>query len=390
MINNQNRKVGMKRIIVFLLVILNLSVYIKAASRSSRYCNKHLYELGQVLEKVGVPMSVQGTFRLQSVIPDQSVEVVADSSGVIIHIGFRLFSSSMLPASREDQFVYFSRFVERYLLELALLDDSAIQRKLREDRVKLSFSSIHSNDVSFQLRNFVGQYASSVQVKFATQNNLASVEFVSGELSLLRMTFPVNYELLTGYTKLESEDDLYDRLSDYHYTPDTSAAELIPYKDGILEEKGESFTSESVVSSVYYVHENDSLVTLFDKNYLPESVYSLFNGKSFREDVYVKVTQSLYGNRKKEYTLPLSSLLGYMREKGCRIFTGISKMNDHKIEGIVLANNADMGYQHVLIFTMNPSVFDRAAKHWVHIVLYGYIPIHNIKSFYLEKETGKR
>lgn len=377
----------MRRVCMLLLLLSTLFAFGQTAQESARYSNKHLFELGVKLEKQGVPLGKAGEYQMVSVSLNKKVYASANDKGVINQIGFSLFQSVLKQG--DGQLAFFSRFVERYILELVLLDEQAMKRKLWEDRVKISMNSSTAGNLLGSLKQFVNKYTSQIEVNFATQFNFASVQFKSGKLELLRMVFPISYELLTGYTKMESENRFSEVLSDYVCPPSGLSEDgLSVYKDNILIRKGETFNSESILSTSYYVSDNLSgkrrLQPLFDSAYMPESVYTLFNGEPVRNDVSVAVTQSLYGNKKKNFTCPLSQLIGYMRSKGCNIYTGISKADAEGIEGVVVANNEQLGYQHIMTFRADAFLFTDPSGSSINATLYSYIPIHNMKSFYSE------
>lgn len=378
----------MKRVCMLLLLLSTLFAFGQTTQESAQYSNKHLFELGVKLEKQGVPLGKVGEYQMVSVSLDKII-YASSNRGVINQIGFRLFQSTLTQG--DGQLAFFSRFVERYILELVLLDEQALKRKLWEDRVKITMNSSTAGNLLASLKQFVNKYTSQIEVNFATRFNFASVQFKSGKLELLRIVFPISYELLTGYTKMESENRFSEILSDYVYTPSSLPEDgLSIYKDNILIRKGEIFNSESILSTSYYVSDSSSgkrrLQPLFDSAYMPESVYTLFNGEPVRNDVSVAVTQSLYGNKKKSFTCPLSQLIGYMRAKGCNIYTGISKASPEGIEGVVVANNEQLGYQHIITFRADASLFTNPSENSIDVTLYSYIPIHNIKSFYSENQ----
>lgn len=374
---------------MLLLLLSTLFAFGQTTQESAQYSNKHLFELGVKLEKQGVPLGKVGEYQMVSVSLDKKIYASANDRGVINQIGFRLFQSTLTQG--DGQLAFFSRFVERYILELVLLDEQALKRKLWEDRVKITMNSSTAGNLLGFLKQFVKNYTSQIEVNFATQFNFASVQFKSGKLELLRIVFPISYELLTGYTKMESENRFSEILSDYVYTPSSLPEDgLSNYKDNVVIRIGETFNSESIISTSYYASDNLSgkrrLQPLFDSAYMPESVYTLFNGEPVRNDVSVAVTQSLYGNKKKNFTCPLSQLIGYMRAKGCNIYTGISKADAEGIEGVVVANNEQLGYQHIMTFRADASLFTDPSENSIDATLYSYIPIHNIKSFYSENQ----
>ena len=45
-----------------------------------------------------------------------------------------------------------------------------------------------------------------------------------------------------------------------------------------------------------------------------------------------------------------------------------------------MAVNMELGYQHIMMFTFNKSLFDKPAGQQIKIKMYSYVPIHNVSS----------
>lgn len=311
------------------------------------------------------------------------VVVKRNKEGVIDHVGIKLFDRELL--SKHPSPVYY--FLERYLLELLLLpDNEEVALKLRMERVKITSEVYLTGNSRKLIRQIVSSYSPDCSVYITCSSNRYTVSCIMNGRVLLKMTFPVRHELITGFSKLEAESSVYLSLLNHRVekAEPLSLLDVSLYKDSLYTYNEDYYAMEDIVSTSYYSLEGGTLVPVFSENRMPESVFNLFNAVH-DWGVNVEVTQNMYGGRKQTYSLPLYRLLDYLRKQNCVLYTGIKKMKDGMIEGTLLAVNTELGYQHLLSYKVAGEVFSHPRNTEVKIKMYSYIPIHNVSSLFGDK-----
>lgn len=136
---------------------------------------------------------------------------------------------------------------------------------------------------------------------------------------------------------------------------------------------------ENIVSTSYYTKEGDAYQPVFSQDRPIESVCNLFNS-GIDYGATVEISQSLYGNKSHIYEIPLSRLTSYLRSQKCSLYTAIRKIEKDRIYGAWMAVNPELGYQHILTFTLDKSVIPEIKGKQVKLKMFSYVPIHNIAS----------
>lgn len=89
------------------------------------------------------------------------------------------------------------------------------------------------------------------------------------------------------------------------------------------------------------------------------------------------------------YTEPLAKVMDFYISQGCKLYTGIRKYDKSTIEGVVIAVNTELGYQHLLNFSLQKDLFENPKGQQVKMKVYSYIPIHNVSSMFDDKKTNE-
>lgn len=316
--------------------------------------------------------------------------VVEYNNGIVNHIGVKFFNREVMAKHATPVFY----FIERYFLELLLLPtDDEIRTKMRMDRVhiKKGRTDIFAiPDLRKELQEIIAAVSHDFSVYVTCNNNRYKASCMVGEKQLAQIEFPVRYELITGNTKLEAENSIYSSLLMYQSKPYEAPdeADMYVYKDNLFCANEDSYVTEDIVSTSYYEKKDDRFIPVLTSQNMEESVYNLFN-TDYDWNVVVEVTQNLYGDKKLAYELPLEKLMDYLFNNGCLVYTGIRSYDKSVIEGVAMAVNMELGYQHMLSFSFDKSLFDEPSLHKVKVKMYSYIPIHNVSSLFNENSKKK-
>ena len=363
------------------LVSGNLYAQVKCA-------NRLLADIHEQLSEKYIKEDMEGEIKIPSLCPSNPLVIESTSQGVINHIGIKLFDREL--TAKHPSLLY--PFIERYFLELLLLpNNQEIMTKLKMERVKIT-SGIHSMvSVKEGLRKIAAEFSSNLSFSIICRNNRYIFSCANKNRELMEMSFPVRYELIGGYTKLEAESAFYPDLLMYketEYLP-LSEGELFAYRDSLYSFNEDYYLTEDFISTSYYKKENDgSIVPILSSEMLAESVYNLFNS-GYDWGVEVEVTQSKYGGKNLSFNVPLSKLVRYLSQQNCLVYTGIQKYDKSMIGGSLMAVNMELGYQHLLMFSLPKDLIDRPKEHTIKIKMYSFIPIHNISSLFGDKSKIK-
>lgn len=322
------------------------------------------------------------------------LNVVKNSAGKTTHIGFRLFSEAQ--KTNYPSPVY--HFIERYLLELYLMDDPTLMlRMMTEDKVKIAFPAYSNGAIRQQIVRLLSTDTAALSLSVSQNDTNYTISLNDNQRALLTMTFPVQYELLLGGNKKEIENTLFDDL--LYYKEPASVAEtilpadqgklLVKQKDGVYQRVGMTYIIDSMNSDTFYRKlSNGSFAPLLESKSPEESMHNLILLPN-SQTINVEVTQMLYGYKKLSFESTLNKFLSYCTEKGCATYVGIEEITSEKITGTIILHNQAYGYCHQVYFTCPPSLIDNPKRGAIQLVLYAYVPTHNIQTLFFEHVNSK-
>lgn len=359
--------------ICFSILPIEVSAQVKCA-------NKLLAEIAGQLPDIGLDGGFQGEIVVPAISKSKPLIVLRDNQGVINHIGIKFFDRDVI--SRHPSPIY--QFIERYFLELLLLPtQEEINTKLRMEHVSITSDVFPKASMKKNLQNIVSTVPQDFSVYITSNNNQYSASCLDNNRLLAKISFPVRYEMITGLTKLEAENSIYPELlmsGKQAYTP-LDGEYMSTYKDNLYCAHEDYYVTEDIISTSYYNKVGEEYLPIFSSDFLKESVYNLFN-TGYDWGVNAEVEQNLYGGKKNSFTISLSHLVNFLKSKDCSLYTGVRKFDKQKIEGVLMAVNMELGYQHIMMFTFNKDVFKSPDNNKVKIKMYSYVPIHNISSLF--------
>ncbi len=333
---------------------------------------------GQLSTNYGVTIDQAGEYPVKKLSSSKPVYARRSPNGQIDHIGIRLFDRQMMEKQGSPIFL----FVERYLLELMLADsDAAVQERLRMEHVKLSSDLPMSGSYNKALRPLVDAFSDQLSLYLSQTGNRYILSCRNGQQTVLSLEFPTRYELIAGFTKLEAENSIYQEIIMHKPAPsaEVSASLLSEKNPGVYTANEDYYMMEDIVSTRYYEKTGDSYRPIFASNKLVESICNLFNS-DIDYGAMAEVNQSLYGNKNHTYKLPLRQLTSFLQAQKCTLYTTIQRIEKDKIYGAVMAINQELGYQHLLTFTLEKAIIPQIKNQQISIKMFSYVPIHNLSS----------
>lgn len=310
-------------------------------------------------------------------------QVVAtyDDRHTVTNLGFALFN----PEIKQAYSSHVYDFIERYFLELCCWEDKAtLKQKMKDDKVMFT----HGNMADIGKIDFSSPFSIS-----RTDDKFYEVTWTRDGATLLSMAFPIQYELFLGMPVAEIEKTLYDRITTaapYEELP--AAPQCEPDENGIYRTAPRRYYElESVNNCSYYYRKTDGTYILVQDTVskLP-SVINLFHHIT-RADNPMRVEQRLYGFKTTNFTVTLRQWLNYCHQERLQVYTGMEEEYADGVKLLVIAENRDMGYNHLLSVIV-PYACLTNPKVEMKVVANAYIPTHNVKTLYdtYIKKTKKK
>lgn len=202
---------------------------------------------------------------------------------------------------------------------------------------------------------------------------------------LLDMQFPLQFELILRKTKAEIEPDI---KVDLESSPSVF---LTVMPDSVLKEADNDmlvpvnithYYLEDLNTASYYWRKNDEVIPVFTSDYKVESAANLFLGYvDGIEDYRLHIEQTLYGFKKTSYNIKLGQWLNYCLANHLTVYFGIEEERKDGLKALLIAQNKDLGYNHVLSIIM-PDNFVKKKSSVFKVTLNAYIPTNNVKDLY--------
>lgn len=337
----------MKRI---LYIIMCLAVVLTVSAKPS-FRTSELERLAQALAldvdmlPDGYSHPVANGIRLTVHQADQTID----------HIGQYLFSEEMRQMGKSPIF----DFLERYFLQLKYPPQvKSMSNMMRDDQFKFLTGSLKTVDDILSTDGFSFNY----------DNHLYQATWNRNDSTLLSVSFPVEYELISGENKIEAENNL---VSDIKNTK-----VIIPSDKPVI--KKDQYLSEQFTNQLYL--SRGKLIS--NERHPAESGANMMLSLQTEGDYQIKITQVSYGFKKTEFTVPLKQWIAFCQNQGCELYFGLENLTDKdEVEGVVMAVNAAENYNHVLTVKI-PSDIIETKSGTIEARLYPYVPTHNVLNMF--------
>lgn len=290
--------------------------------------------------------------------------VVRVTDGTVSHIGIRLFSDEMRSLEKSP----ILDFLERYFLQLSYPPKSVTAANMvRDDQFRFLQGSLASVSTLQPTDGFSYSFDQNQYVAVWTRNGAA----------LLEVSFPVEYELISGENKIEAENNIMADIQKATISKDT--------------------VNEKNNRSDFYLVPDLSSKLYFDKGRLilngllqEQSVANLMLTTAVEGDYRLAMTQVSYGFKKTTAEMPLGQWISFCKNSGCQLYFGVDHVEqDGTVSGIVLAVNQTENYNHVMTVKVPMSLLDQR-KGTIEAWLYPYIPTHNVRDMFAKFKSTNR
>lgn len=342
-------------------VIMCLSVSLLSMGQAS-YRTAELKRLATVLSLNETVIATDGNHFLT--IADKPI-VVRVIDGVVCHIGIRLFSEEMRSLDKSPIF----DFLERYFLLLSYPPKSVTAiTMVRDDQFRFLQGSLATVSMLQLTDGFSYSFDQNQYIAVWTRNGSA----------LLEVAFPVEYELISGENKMESEDNI---------MADIRKTKIV--LDKVNEKNNPSgFYLVPELSSRLYFKKGQLIVNGLRQE---QSAANLMLTTAVEGDYHLAITQVSYGFKKTTAKVQLAQWISFCKSNGCLLYFGIDHIDQNgTVCGVVLAVNQTENYNHVMTVRVPMSLYDQR-KGTIEAWLYPYIPTHNVRDMFAKlKSTNKK
>ena len=335
--------------LTYLILIIVIGSLLTSATAQIHYRTAELHRLATVL-KIDTMTLHDG---YNDLVANQQKIVVGVSNNTVNHIGLQLFSDEM--RKTEHPVLH---FLERYFLQLKYPPKvTSALNMIRDDQFRFLTGSLKTVDELLPTDAFSFSYDKrEYMVSWEREGQL-----------LLKVCFPVEYELISGENKVEAENNL---MADIQKTTVTGEAPRPALSQHYL--------NNQFSSRLYEQH--GSLV--FSERHPAETVANMLICQQSKGAFVLQVTQVSYGFQKTTFSVPLCQWIAFCQNTGCQIYVGIEDIAENgDVSAVVLAVNESENYNHVMTVTV-PSEAIREKTGTVGARIYPYVPTHNVKNLF--------
>jgi hypothetical protein len=287
------------------------------------------------------------------------------------HIGFKLFDTSLM--DNHPSPVY--DFLERYLLELSFLSESDRYLKMGIDKVR---PETGNTDVIY---NFTGSEGFRINLIELLSYRVA---WERNGKEILALSFPMDYQLLSGCNAIELERNFVRNIS--RFTVGAGFNDLFFADDPGKEEKyyireGGHYRIDAIRNDLYYVKADTGWELVSDTSKLYWSASNMMLSPDTPGEYDLEMELDEYGYKSEKITVGLKEWISFCQKEGCTPYFGIKAKNDSDITGTVFMVNTTGGYCHMLSATIPLSCMD-THRGTIRGRLFVYIPLHNVSEKY--------
>ena len=337
----------MKRLVY---IIIGVAMFLTSASAQTVFRTAELQRLATVLAID--PATLQEGYNYLDA--DRQSLVVTKTNHTVSHIGLRLFNEGM----RKMGDTPVMDFLERYFLQLKYPPKvTSAKNMIRDDQFHFVTGTLQT----------VGELKSTDIFSLNYDKRLYTASWTREDQPLLVVSFPVEYELISGENKIEAEN---------HLQADILATNITNEAPKPATELGKPF--ERFSGKLY--QQRGALI--YSERHPAETVANMMISQQIKGTFDLNFTQVSYGFKKTTFTVPLRQWISFCQNHGCQLYVGIEDVKENgDVSAVVLAVNEAENYNHVLTLTV-PSDMIRTRQGQIDARIYPYVPTHNVANLF--------
>ena len=337
----------MKRLVY---IIIGVAMFLTSASAQTVFRTAELQRLATVLAID--PATLQEGYNYLDA--DRQSLVVTKTNHTVSHIGLRLFNEDMRKMGETSVM----DFLERYFLQLKYPPKvTSAKNMIRDDQFQFITGTLQT----------VGELKPTDVFSLNYDKRLYTASWTREGQPLLVVSFPVEYELISGENKIEAEN---------HLQTDILATNITNEAPKPAAELGKPF--ESFSGKLY----QQRGVLIYSERHPAETVANMMISQQIKGAFDLSLTQMSYGFKKTTFSVPLRQWISFCQNHGCQLYVGIEDVKENgDVSAVVLAVNEAENYNHVLTLTV-PSDMIRTRQGQIDARIYPYVPTHNVANLF--------
>ena len=272
---------------------------------------------------------------------------------MVDHIGLQLFSDDIRSVGNSPIF----DFLERYFLLLKYPPSvKTANLMMRDDQFQFLNGSLNTIDDLRPTDGFSYNYDKHRYT--ATWNR-------DGQ-TLLSVSFPVEYELISGENKIEAEENL-----------QRAVRKAVVRKQQDNRQQNDTYL-DLFSNRLYFA----GAQLIASSQHPAETAANMMLSTNAPGNYSLSTTQISYGFKRKVFDVPLRQWIAFCQNNGCQLYFGVENMESNgDISAVVLAVNESENYNHVLTVTIPADIIDHR-QGALKVRLYPYIPTHNVMNMF--------
>ena len=273
----------------------------------------------------------------------------------IDHIGLQLFNDELRTTAGSPIF----DFLERYFLQLKY-----------PPTVKTASNMIRDDEFRFVTGSMavIDQLRPTDDFTFSNDNHRYTATWSREGRILLSVSFPVEYELISGENKIEAEENLQADVQQ------TALPTFLPDDS----QRDDHYINDCFSNRLYY--QKGRLIA--NSQHPIETAANMMLSIHAKGRYDISLTQISYGFQKKAFQVPFHQWIAFCRNNGCQLYFGVENIgSEGEVNAVVLAVNGAENYNHVLTVTIPAEVIGRR-QGVIEARLYPYVPMHNVQNMF--------
>lgn len=345
--------------------------------------------LGDMAQSMGMTDSILGLDEGDHVArfsyKDKPV-TVSVRNGAVTHIGYAVFSAPHREAAYTPAFDVVERLA---LLNVLKLDDKRSALRMLTD----VGGDVRKGSLAM-LPKLYGDTLMSVSVR-NIDGKLYRLRWARDGKDVVDIVIPYTYSLLHGTDMEEDEENLVRDLEKAIATADTSmfVATTVTRDDLLLDFPtwrfilpGDAYYFDSFNSNRYYTKvDSVTFAPIFDERFPVESMANVVNSMEVPNDLSVSLKIIRYNYKNTTMDIPLSVLVKYCLDNGCRPYFGLISMDSECKQFMLLMRNEAEGYCHIIKIVANTP---EGKPYSLIARLNPYIPISKIVSLFADSDSA--
>lgn len=223
----------------------------------------------------------------------------------------------------------------------------------------------------------------------SSRENRYVLGIANGEFTVIRVSFPMSYQLISGKSRRELEEMFIHDVQTVRMPADT--VRTTADKRGLQKKaphlyvkKGNEYYIDAINNDLYYTEDADGVCSLVaSSEHLLESIANALLSEEAAGAFSLELKVRRYGFKTDTLRVGLGQWLAYCKDAGCELFVGMTQVESDRLKASLFAVNHSLKYNHVMSLEFPYALIDErkgVLKAAVHI----FIPTHNLSGLFEE------